>query len=228
MEPGAFFRSVLYTWEGYRAENLGTGKLNNANYGFRVSSFTNTNDAYYGRYIHYKEALQAPFTIYRASNGARTVTIPAGEYAWDEWFLGMMWGGQRRISGGMQLQGGDYYDGTHFSRRGNITWRPNRKFAIDVSLTEDSINLPGGDFTLRITGINSQYAFTSTLSWSNLVQYDNVSENLGFNSRLHWIPKAGQQAFVVLNWGLIDPDKDNTFESTLADLSLKFNYTLRF
>jgi hypothetical protein len=51
---------------------------------------------------------------------------------------------------------------------------------------------------------------------------------MGFNSRLHWIPKAGQQAFVVLNWGLIDPDNDNRFDSTLADLSLKFNYTLRF
>jgi hypothetical protein len=66
------------------------------------------------------------------------------------------------------------------------------------------------------------------LSWSNLIQYDNISENLGFNSRLHWIPKAGQQAFVVLNWGLIDPDKNNTFVSAIADLSVKFNYTFRF
>jgi hypothetical protein len=228
MEPGAFFRSVLYTWEGYRAENLGDGTLNNANMGFRISSFTNTNDAYFARYIHYKERLAAPFTIYRASTGLRTITIPAGEYAWDEKFLGLQWGTQRRIAGGLMLQGGDYYDGTHFSRRGNVTWRPNRYFAIDVSMTEDRIKLPGGNFTLRIFGVNSTYAFSSTLSWSNLIQYDNISENLGFNSRLHWIPKAGQQAFVVLNWGLIDPDKNNTFVSAIADLSVKFNYTFRF
>ncbi len=228
MEPGAFFRSILYTVEGYRANNLGNGKLNNENIGFRWSSFTNTNDSYYWRYIKFKENLATPFTIFRASDTGRTVVIPTGEYSWDEGFLGLQWGTQRRIAGGLQVQGGDYYNGTHLSRRGNITWRPNRNFAIDFSATEDSIKLPGGNFTLRIMGINSQYAFSSTLSWSNLVQYDNISENLGFNSRLHWIPKAGQQAFLVLNWGLIDPDKDNVFESTIADLSLKFNYTLRY
>jgi hypothetical protein len=55
-----------------------------------------------------------------------------------------------------------------------------------------------------------------------------VSESLGFNSRLHWIPEAGREAFLVLNYGLIDPDKDNEFVSVNADLSLKFNYTFRF
>jgi len=81
---------------------------------------------------------------------------------------------------------------------------------------------------LRLYGWNVQYAFSSTLSWSNLIQYDNVSENVGINSRVHWIPRAGQQAFVVLNWGMSDADKDNHFDSTFADLSLKFNYTFRF
>jgi hypothetical protein len=81
---------------------------------------------------------------------------------------------------------------------------------------------------LRQFGFTTVYSFSATLSWTNLIQYDNISENLGINSRLHWIPKAGQQAFIVLNWGLIDPDKDNSFDSTLADLSLKFNYTFRF
>jgi len=32
----------------------------------------------------------------------------------------------------------------------------------------------------------------------------------------------------VLNYGFEDFDKDNVFESTIADLSLKFNYTFRF
>ncbi|MGV3593517.1 MAG: carbohydrate binding family 9 domain-containing protein [Gammaproteobacteria bacterium] len=227
-EPGAFLRSVLYTWEGYRAENLSDGTLNNQNHGIRISSFSNTNDAYFTRAIFFKERLPTPFTIYRASDTGRTVVIPAGTYSWSEGFVGLSWGTQRRISGGINLQAGGYYDGTHFSRRGNVTWRPNRNFAIDFSMTEDRIELPGGNFTLRIIGVNNQIAFSSTLSWTNLIQYDNISENLGFNSRLHWIPQAGQQAFLVLNWGLIDPDKDNVFESTVADLSLKFNYTFRY
>jgi hypothetical protein len=94
--------------------------------------------------------------------------------------------------------------------------------------TSNRIELPDGDFTLRLYGLNIQYAFSATLSWSNLIQYDNVSENLGLNSRLHWIPRAGQQAFLVLNRGLSDADKDDHFEPTFEDVSLKFNYTFRF
>ena len=228
LKPDDFFRSVALIFEGYQAQNLGNGSLNNENVGLRLTSFTNTNDSYWTRYVRYKEVLPAPFTIYRSSDGSRTVTIPAGKYSWPEAFAGVTWGGQRRISGGLQFWSGDYYDGTHFQQSGNFTWRPNQHFAVTFTTTSNRIELPGGDFTLRLYGSNIQYAFSSTLSWSNLIQYDNVSENLGLNSRLHWIPRAGQQAFVVLNWGAIDVDKDDHFESTFADLSLKFNYTFRF
>ncbi len=228
LQPDDFFRSIALLAEGYRAENLDDGSLNNENLGIRLTSFTNTNDSYWTRYVYYKEVLPRPFTIYRASDGSRAVTIPAGEYSWNDFFVGMSWGGHRKLSGGIQLWNGEYYDGTHFQRTANVTWRPNRNFALSANMTENEIKLPAGNFTVRLIGLNSQYAFSSTLSWSNLIQYDNISENLGFNSRLHWIPRAGQQAFLVLNWGLVDADKDNNFESTIADLSLKFNYTFRF
>jgi hypothetical protein len=228
LEPDKFLRSILFVWDGYRADNLDDGSLNNENFGLRISSFTNTNDAIFGRLFRSREALPNNFTIYRASDGSGTVTIPAGTYEWDELTLGLQLGGQRKIAANLFLQGGEYYDGHHFQQRGNIIFRPNRHIAVDFSFTNDRIRLPDGNFTLRLFGINSTYAFSSTLSWSNLIQYDNISENLGLNSRLHWIPRAGQQAFLVLNWGLIDTDKDNSFQSTLADVSLKFSYTFRF
>jgi hypothetical protein len=228
LEPDDFFRSVALIFEGYRANNLDDGSLNNENLGLRLTSFTNTNDSYWTRYVFYKELLPDPFTIYRSPDGSRTIVIPAGEYSWTDAFVGMSWGGHRRVSGGLQFWSGEYYDGTHFQQNGNLTWRPNEHFGFTVSATSNRIELPGGNFTLRLYGSTIQYAFSSRLSWSNLIQYDNISENLGFNSRLHWIPRAGQQAFVVLNWGAIDPDKDNHFDATFADLSLKFNYTFRF
>jgi hypothetical protein len=226
--PDDFFRSAALILEGYRAENLDDNSVNNQNVGLRLTSFTNTNDSYWTRYVRYKEVLRLPFTIYRSPDGARAITIPAGEYSWGEGFAGMSWGGHRRISGGIQFWSGDYYDGTHFQQNGNFTWRPNEHFALSFNATSNRIELPGGDFTVRLYGSTLQYAFSSTLSWSNLIQYDNISESFGLNSRLHWIPRAGQQGFVVLNWGAIDPDRDNHYDSTFADLSLKFNYTFRF
>src|SRR5690606_3849041 len=147
--PDSYFRSVALIGEGYRAENLGDGSLNNENRGLRLTSFTNTNDSYWTRYVYYKEVLPQPFVIYRASDGSRTITIPAGEYAWDDSFIGMSWGGHRKLSGGVQIWSGEYYDGTHLQTGGNITWRPNRNFAATFSYTENAIKLPGGNFTLR-------------------------------------------------------------------------------
>ena len=51
---------------------------------------------------------------------------------------------------------------------------------------------------------------------------------LGFNTRLHWIPKAGQEGFIVLNHNLQDFDKNASFRSAVADVSVKFKYTFRF
>ena len=70
--------------------------------------------------------------------------------------------------------------------------------------------------------------FSNTLSWVNLVQYDNDSEVVGINSRVHWIPQAGREAFVVLNHSLQDLERNDSFHSTAADLSIKFSYAFRF
>jgi hypothetical protein len=69
---------------------------------------------------------------------------------------------------------------------------------------------------------------SSALSWSNFVQYDNVSETIGINSRVHWIPQAGREMFLVFNYGLQDFDLDNRFRSDVSDLILKIGYTFRF
>ena len=95
-------------------------------------------------------------------------------------------------------------------------------------LFRSDITLPEGDFTLRLARLGLDVIFSNTLSWTNLIQYDNDSEIVGINSRLHWIPQAGREAFIVLNHNLADVDRNDSFHSSLADLSIKFSYTFRF
>jgi hypothetical protein len=102
------------------------------------------------------------------------------------------------------------------------------RFNFGMSYSENEIRLPQGNFTVRLKSFNTLINFDSTLSWSNRIQYDNVSEGLGINSRLRWIPRAGQEGYLVLNWGLVDLDKNKSFDSVNSDLSMKFNYTFRY
>jgi hypothetical protein len=92
----------------------------------------------------------------------------------------------------------------------------------------NDIALPQGDFILRLSSIDTQVALSSTLYWITLAQYDNISEELGVNTRLQWIPRAGQEAFIVLNYNMQDVDRDNTFNTAFSDISIKFRYTFRF
>ena len=59
-------------------------------------------------------------------------------------------------------------------------------------------------------------------------QYDNVSNVASLNSRLHWIPQAGREGFIVLNHNASDPNGGRDFHSISSDVSIKFSYTFRF
>jgi hypothetical protein len=92
----------------------------------------------------------------------------------------------------------------------------------------NDIDLPQGSFVTRLAGFRADVAFSSKLSWVTRVQYDNVSELMGVNLRLHWVPEAGRDGFIVINHNLEDFDRDDRFHSSLAETSVKFSYTFRF
>ncbi|MDT8399064.1 MAG: carbohydrate binding family 9 domain-containing protein [Pseudomonadales bacterium] len=225
---GGYVRSLFGGFDGFRKETLDDGRVNSQNFGPRISINNNTGDAMFMRLIRNREVLQNDFVINRFSDGSGEVVIPKGDYSYTEGLVGIDIANQRKVSGGIRLRWGDFFNGNRFLRSADLTWRPIRNYSLGISYSENEIHLPAGNFTVRLSSINSQVAFSSTLSWSTLIQYDNVSETLGLNSRLNWIPEAGRQAFVVFNYGLTDLDKDNNFTSVSTDLSLKFNYTLRF
>jgi hypothetical protein len=228
LPPGGYFRSIYGSFDGYRAEYLDDGTLNNQNAGLRLSVNNNAGDNLFTRVIDSREVLRSDFVIYRASDRSRAISIPGGDYNFTETVVGLDLADQRLVSGGVSVRWGDYFDGSREQHNVDFTIRPSPHLGLGLQYTQNAIELPQGNFTTRLFGLQSRLAFSNTLSWSTLLQYDNVSEALGINSRVHWIPEAGKQVFVVLNYGLSDPDKDNTFRSVNADLSLKFNYTLRF
>lgn len=88
--------------------------------------------------------------------------------------------------------------------------------------------MPQGSFSTRLVRYSAEWIFSADLAWTNLVQYDNVTEEVGISSRLNWIPQAGREGYIVLNYNLQDYDRDNRFKSRLSDLVVKFNYTFRY
>jgi hypothetical protein len=123
---------------------------------------------------------------------------------------------------------GEFYSGEREEIYAEVNWRPSGRLRTSLAYGVNDIELPEGDFVTRLVQFRTDVAFSATLSWVTRVQYDNVSERMGVHLRLHWIPEAGREAFLVLNHSLQDLDLDNRFESELAEAAVKFGYTFRF
>lgn len=169
-----------------------------------------------------KEVLLAPFQI---SPG---VIIPPGEYHFNDDGFTFRSAGFREWSGSINHIHGNFYSGTLDRSWADITWKPSPKFNTTISYDIRFVDLPEGKFTTRIISGSIDYVFSNSLSWINLIQYDNVSETMGINMRLQWIPAEGQEFFFVINQLMEDYDRDNRFHSEFTDITAKFSYTFRY
>ncbi len=177
-------------------------------------------------YYASQEVVLDAFPIFRQPGNE--VFILPGSYDFDEQEISFETGGQREFSGLFSYRTGDFFNGERVAMSGRFTWNQSRFFIASLSYDWNDIELPQGNFITRLSSVNTQVAFSPTLYWITLAQYDNISEEIGINTRLQWIPKAGQEGFIVLNYGLEDRDQDNTFRTASSDLSIKFRYTFRF
>jgi hypothetical protein len=212
----------LISLDGQRFDRI-DGGLQSQSLNFRPFQISNrTNDRLIMVNRILKENLLLPFEI---SPG---IFVPVGEYQNRSTGMMVQFSEHRRFAGRVRLTDWTFFDGKRQEQLGEIIWRPSPKFSGRVSYDYIEIDLPQGEFETRLVSMGVDYVFSSTLSWVNLIQYDNVSETTGINMRLHWIPEAGRELFFVINHNLQDFDRDNTFESLTADFTLKYTHTFRF
>jgi len=180
-------------------------------------------------YLHFhatQESLTETYKIWE--RGLESVVIPTGNYSFNETELQFQSDHTKAFWGSINYQSGDFYDGERERSSIGLGWRPSIRFRTTLNYTLNDVKLPHGDFNTRLVQLRSDVIFSSTLSWVTLLQYDDISETMGINARLHWIPEAGREAYIVLNHNLQDFDRDNRYSSVSADLALKLNYTFRF
>ena len=222
-----FWQRIFVGVDAQRIDFLNGSGLQSQVIRARVAELdTNSADNVEYHFLASKEVVAEPFTIYE--DPSREVGVAPGSYSFGQHIVSFEAGAHRKFSGELDFQWGDFFGGTRDRIFGAFSWKHSPNFALSVSFDWNDIELPDGKFISRLVGLTTELSFSSRLSWVNLVQYDNISEELGIDSRLHWIPRAGQEGFIVLNHNLQDMDKNNSFDSARADLSVKFNYTFRF
>jgi len=169
------------------------------------------------------ERLFEPFEI---SPG---IVLPVGEYKTDRFRISIGSARKRRLYASLRVTFGDYWSGSAEQVRVRLTYKIPPWFTIDAEARETFAQLPEGDFNARVITSSINFSVSPRLSFSNLIQYDNRSQNLGWQSRMRWTLHPGSDLFVSFNQGWINEGLgDLRFTTADTKLSAKFQYTFRF
>ena len=170
------------------------------------------------------ERLFEPFEI---SPG---VVLPVGEYRFMPMRIFFTSAQKRRVQGSIGLTFGNYWSGTAQSLRTGISYKLPPNFLVSFNADQTFASLPEGEFVARIYSSEVNYAVSPFLTFSNLIQFDNRSGNLGLQSRVHWTIEPGSDLFFVFGQGWVHDLERGYREFRRQDsrLATKLQYTFRF
>ena len=177
----------------------------------------------FGDYDRTYERLFEPFQI---SPG---VILQPGEYTNNRYGFNFASARKRRATFSIRGSVGDFWSGTAERISSTFTYKLPPKFNFSLAANQTFAHLPEGAFITRIYTANIDYSVSPFLSFTNLIQYDNRSRNLGWQSRMRWTLQPGRDLFVVFNQGwLQNPLGGFHFQSQDTKIATKFQYTFRF
>jgi hypothetical protein len=170
---------------------------------------------------HEFERLFEPFHIHDG------IAIPTGGYSHLRHTVSLTGPTNKVISYSFSFDKGGFYSGRSDQLVAGLTWKKSASLTTSVEIREYWVRLAEGEFHTTLALVRFNYFFTPKISLTNFVQYDTDSANVGLQSRLRWILKAGQEIYVVFNhqW---QEDALDRFRSLTGDLRAKVNYTVRF
>lgn len=178
-----------------------------------------------------KEVIDFAFPIFRDE-----VHVLPGTYTFAKHSLFLKAARHRPLRLELSVGAGEFYGGDQTSFGALVEWQRFKRFFLSLRYDQGQFDLPEetgtaalpvGDFITRLVQLRFNVAFDARWSWSNLVQYDNDSDELGVNSRLRFNPRAGREIFLVINQNY-RADPGNRFQEVFTGLVLKASYTFRF
>ena len=167
------------------------------------------------------ERLDEPFEIQPG------IVVPAGDYHYTAWIAHVETAARRRWVAEVETRWGSFYGGDLTRVEASLVLKPSAHVLLVGGGEWSRGTLPAGEFTAKVLQCRLELNATPNLGWSNLVQYDSDSRELGFQSRLRWRVRPGSDLFVVVNRGWVH-DEDGSYRRYFDRGSAKVQHTFRF
>lgn len=156
------------------------------------------------------------------------ITIPNGEHSFKQYGVFLSSSRHRKWSVHIDLDGGELFNGDFCHIAPSIDWRPNEHLSFSLEYDYNKYDFPGQSAVTRQITFENEISFNAKLSLVTLAQYDNLSDDIGINSRLRYNLSAGQDIWFVVNHNMVRDPLENRFRSTQSLAVAKIRYTFRY
>jgi hypothetical protein len=127
-----------------------------------------------------------------------------------------------------EINWGDFFDGTRTDIEAQFGLKIGIPVFVGMEFEQNRVKLSRGNFTTNIYRIKADVYFNPDITLTNFVQYDNLSESWGWQSRFQWILKPGNEIHFVWNSLVIRSLERNVYEMMENSALMKVNYNFRF
>jgi len=164
--------------------------------------------------------LDSEFNVTRR-DGA--VPIPIGGYSYPNLEISFRNSFFNEFTYFFEVGGGQFFNGTKKSIQARIGYRIEPIVQTSLNISYDKIELPKpyDNAGLWLIGPKINFTFSKKLFWSNYIQYSNIGESLGINSRLQWRFAPLSDFYLVYNDNYF---ASNIFAPKLRSLTFKLSY----
>ncbi|HLF83284.1 MAG TPA: hypothetical protein VI837_03830, partial [Blastocatellia bacterium] len=174
-------------------------------------------------YTRQFERLFEPFEI------AEGVVLQRGDYRFTRWRAEVFTASKRPWRVDVTWWFGTYWSGHADEISTSFQYKLAPRFQVSAALNQTFARLNEGNFVARVISLRADYSVSPFLTFYNLIQFDNESKNVGWQSRVRWILRPGNEVFIVFNQGWLQDDRGGFhFRATDTRLAGKMQYTFRF
>lgn len=130
---------------------------------------------------------------------AQGVTIPKGDYKFLNYRAEFNSASHRKIQVDISDLFGEFYDGHYNNLEAGLTLKMHGYANLQVGTNLVKGNMPEGKFTENIYFSRLSLYATPDLGLISYIQFDDVSNQIGFNGRLFWQIRPGNFIYLVYN-----------------------------
>ena len=157
------------------------------------------------------------------------IVLPAGtDYQFVRYKATFNTANRRIFAFQTNLEAGTFFSGTRKQVGVRVGFRPRPGVTVNLDNEWNRISLNEGRFDTFLHRLVVDTQFSPWLYLVNNVQFDSVSELMGWQSRLRWIVTPGNDLFVIYTHNWLDDHQFDRFVTQDRRGAAKFVFTHRF